>query len=139
LTYFDQPQLREEIMPSPYHAAHLTSLGHEWIAAWNARDLERVLTLYSEDFEMTSEHIHAMGFDPSGTLRGKEHIRVFWAKALEHVPNLRFELIDLVVSPDSVVVFYQNERGRKVGEFLRLDAQGKIAQSSANYGPPPSS
>jgi predicted ester cyclase len=98
-----------------------------------------VLALYSDDFEMTSEHIHAMGFDPSGRLRGKARIRVFWAKALEHVPNLRFELIDLLVSPDSVAVLYQNERGRKVCEYLRLDAEGKIAQGSANYGSPPSS
>jgi ketosteroid isomerase-like protein len=114
-------------------------LGHEWIAAWNARDLERVLALYAENAEMTSEHIHAMGFDPSGTLRGKERIRIFWAKALEHVPNLRFDLIDLLISPDSVAVFYQNERGRKVCEYLRLDAQGKITQGSANYGAMPSS
>jgi hypothetical protein len=31
------------------------------------------------------------------------------------------------------VVFYQNERGGKVCEYLRLDAHGKIAQASGNY------
>jgi ketosteroid isomerase-like protein len=61
-------------MPSPYDATRLTTLGHEWIAAWNRRDLDRVLALYAEDFEMTSEHIHAMGFDASGTLRGKSRV-----------------------------------------------------------------
>ena len=120
-------------MPSPYTAAHFTDLGHEWIAAWNARDLDRVLRLYAEDFEMTSPHIHAMGFDPSGTLRGKQRIREYWATALARLPELRFELIDLFVSPDSLVVFYQNERGGKICEYLRLNAQGKIAQASGNY------
>jgi hypothetical protein len=42
------------------------------IAIWNSRVLERVLTLYSDDFEMTSDRIVALGFDASGTLRGKE-------------------------------------------------------------------
>ena len=120
-------------MPSPYDATQLSALGHEWIAAWNARDLERVLALYAEDFEMTSHHIHAMGFDPSGTLRGKARVREFWATALTHVPDLHFELIDLFLSPDSVVVFYRNERGGKVCEYLRLDAKGKIVQASGNY------
>ena len=31
-------------------------------------------------------------------------------------------------SPDSVVVFYQNERGAQICEYLRLDARGKIRQ-----------
>ena len=121
-------------MPSPYEATRHIELGHEWIAAWNARDLERVLALYTEDFEMTSVHIHAMGFDASGTLRGKARVRDYWATALDRLPDLHFELIDLFVSPDSLVVFYQNERANKMCEYLRLDAHGKIAQASGNYG-----
>ena len=120
-------------MRSPYDATRLTALGHEWIAAWNARDLERVLALYDDGFEMTSPHIHAMGFDASGTLRGKARVREFWATALTHVPDLHFELIDLFLSPDSVVVLYRNERGRNICEYLRLDAKGKIVQASGNY------
>ena len=42
-------------------------------------------------------------------------------------------LIDTYVSPDSVVVFYQNERGAQICEYLRLDAKGKIRQGSANH------
>jgi ketosteroid isomerase-like protein len=30
---------------------------HEWVAAWNAHDLERVLSHYTEDFEMSSPFI----------------------------------------------------------------------------------
>jgi ketosteroid isomerase-like protein len=120
-------------MPSPYDATQLSALGHEWIEAWNARDLERVLALYAEDFEMTSHHIHTMGFDPSGTLRGKARVRAYWAAALAGLLDLHFELIDLFLSPDSVVVLYRNERGRNICEYLRLDAKGKIVQASGNY------
>ena len=121
-------------MPSqPHDAAHLAALGRQWIAAWNSHDLERVLALYAEDFEMTSDRIPALGFDCTGTLRGKANIRTYWAKALTLIPDLQFELIDLYVSPDSIVVFYQNERGARICEYLRVDDQGKIIQGSANH------
>ena len=121
-------------MPSSHHdATHLVTLGREWIAAWNSHDLERVLALYAEDSEMTSDKIPALGFDVSGTLRGKDRLRAYWSKALQLLPNLHFDLIDTYVSPDSIVVFYQNERGAKICEYLRLDAEGKIRQGSANH------
>jgi ketosteroid isomerase-like protein len=112
---------------------NIAALGHEWIAAWNAHDLDRVLALYTDNFEMSSKHIVGFGFDASGKLRGKSKVREYWAFALAHVPDLHFELIDLYTSPDSLIVFYQNERGGKVCEYLRLDASGKIAQASGNY------
>ena len=111
----------------------LAALGREWIASWNSRDLDRVLLLYAEDFEMTSDIIVKLGFDGSGTLRGKANVRAYWARALALVPDLHFELIDIYVSPDSVVVFYQNERAAKICEYLRLGAAGKIVQGSANH------
>ena len=121
-------------MPSSHHdATHLVTLGRDWIAAWNSHDLERVLALYAEDSEMTSDKIPALGFDVSGTLRGKDRLRAYWSKALQLLPNLHFDLIDTYVSPDSIVVFYQNERGAKICEYLRLDAEGKIRQGSANH------
>ena len=82
-------------MQSPHHAASdVAALGREWIAAWNSRDLERVLALYSDDAEMTSDKIQALGFEASGTLRGKASLRMYWGKALALLPNLRFDLID---------------------------------------------
>jgi ketosteroid isomerase-like protein len=120
-------------VPTSHYATQLAALGREWIAAWNSRDLERVLKLYAEDSEMTSDKIQALGFDSSGTLEGKAKIRIYWAKALTLLPDLHFTLIDTYVSPDSIVVFYANERGAKICEYLRLDAAGKIVQGSANH------
>jgi len=38
-----------------HHApADLATLAREWIDAWNSRDLNRVLALYTADCEMTS-------------------------------------------------------------------------------------
>jgi len=113
--------------------AYCAALGKQWIDAWNSHDLDRILALYAEDTEMTSDKIPALGFDPSGTVRGKERLRQYWRKGMDLLPNLHFTLIDLYVSPDSLVVFYRNERGANICEYLRLNADGRIKQGSANH------
>ncbi|MCS3502233.1 ketosteroid isomerase-like protein [Bradyrhizobium japonicum] len=119
---------------SPHHQpSTLAALGRTWVEAWNTRDLERVLTLYDEAAVMTSDRIPAMGFDASGTVRGKDALRAYWGKALALLPELHFRLIDLFVSPDSVVVFYENERGKRICEYLRVNDAGLIVQGSANH------
>jgi ketosteroid isomerase-like protein len=121
-------------MARPHHdPAFCAELGKQWIDAWNSHDLERILALYADEAEMTSDKIPLLGFDPTGTLHGKDMLHAYWRKGLDLLPDLHFTLIDVYVSPDSLVVFYQNERGAKICEYLRLDASGKIRQGSANH------
>ena len=121
-------------MAQPHHdPAFCAALGRQWIDAWNSRDLERILALYADEAEMTSDKIPLLGFDPTGTLHGKDRLRAYWRKGLDLLPDLHFPRVDIYVSPDSVVVFYQNERGAKICEYLRLNADGKIRQGSANH------
>jgi ketosteroid isomerase-like protein len=120
-------------MSQHHDPAFCAALGKQWVDAWNSHDLERILALYSDDSEMTSDKIPLLGLDPTGTLRGKDRLRQYWSKGLQLIPNLHFTLIDVYVSPDSLVVFYENERGAKICEYLRLNADGKIRQGSANH------
>ena len=94
-----------------------------------------MLALYDDAAVMTSDRIPVMGFDPSGTIRGKDALRAYWGKALGLIPNLHFTVIDVFVSPDSVVVLYQNERGKRICEYLRVNDAGLIVQGSANHLP----
>jgi ketosteroid isomerase-like protein len=120
-------------MSQHHDRAFCAALGKQWIDAWNSHDLERILALYSDEAEMTSDKIPLLSLDPTGTLRGKDRLRQYWSKGLQLIPNLHFTLIDVYVSPDSLVVFYENERGAKICEYLRLNADGKIRQGSANH------
>lgn len=43
----------------------------QWVEAWNAHDLERILAHYEDDFERTSPVIARLAGEASGTLRGK--------------------------------------------------------------------
>lgn len=104
-----------------------------WIAAWNSRDLERVLALYDDSAEMTSAGIARLGLDARGHLKGKDCLRAYWSRALAGLLNLRFDLLDVSASPDSVVVRYRNERGSTICEYLRTNAEGLIVQGSSNH------
>ena len=105
----------------------------EWIAAWNAHDLPRVLAHYAEDFEMTSPMIGVFAGEASGRLRGKAAVAAYWRKALELVPELRFELATVLVGVDSVTLCYKGARGRFVAEVLHFDRDRKVARAFAHY------
>lgn len=68
----------------------------DWIASWNAHDLQRILDHYTDDFEMSSPFIISRNEDPTGTLVGKEAVGNYWRRALEANPTLHFELIEVL-------------------------------------------
>ena len=43
----------------------------DWIASWNAHDMDRILSHYTDDFEMSSPLIVERLGLPEGKLRGK--------------------------------------------------------------------
>ena len=104
----------------------------EWIAAWNAHDLERVLAHYEDDFEMSSPVIRVLVGEPSGKLRGKAAIGAYWAKALHSLPDLRFELVMALAGVDSVTVYYKGHRGFSA-EVFHFGPSGKVRAAFAHY------
>jgi ketosteroid isomerase-like protein len=107
----------------------------EWVAAWNAHDLERILSHYEDDFEMASPVILQLAGEPSGRLHGKAAVGAYWARALAAFPNLHFELQDVLAGIGSITIYYHGHRGR-VAEIFRFSSSGKVAQASAHYAIP---
>ena len=85
---------------------------NDWIDAWNSHDLQRILSHYADDFEMTSPVIIQLTNEPSGTLRGKTAVGDYWTKALQLIPDLHFELITTLVGVNSITLYYHGARGR---------------------------
>ena len=84
--------------------AQAQTFAQEWVDAWNSHDLDRILCHYADDFEMTSPFIVTMMNQPTGTIVGKENVRAYWAIALERLPDLHFDLIEVLASVDSITV-----------------------------------
>ena len=81
----------------PVDRAFAEYFAADWIDAWNAHDLGRILSHYAEDFEMSSPIIIQIAGEPTGTLRGKAVVGAYWKKALDIMPDMRFELLSVLV------------------------------------------
>jgi hypothetical protein len=106
----------------------------EWVRSWNTHDLEAILEHYADAVVLTSPVAARLLGDPSGNVRGKVGLRSYFSKGLEAYPDLRFELIDVMWGLSSVVLYYKNQVGKKTGEFMEIDGDGKVVRVVANYG-----
>jgi SnoaL-like protein len=104
----------------------------EWIAAWNSHDLDRVLSHYAGDFEMSSPIIAQIADEPSGKLKGKEAVGAYWAKALARIPTLHFELVTTLVGANSITLYYKGHRGMSAEVFI-FGPDKKVAAAFAHY------
>ena len=109
------------------------TFAQEWVEAWNSHDLDRILSHYADDFQMTSPFITQMLSEPTGTIKGTENVRVYWAKALERIPDLHFDLIEVLTSVDSITIYYHAVLGKRAAEVLWFDANGKVSRAIAHY------
>lgn len=105
----------------------------EWVKAWNAHDLERVLAHYTDDSEMSSPFIANFTGQSSGTLKGKPQVRDYWQTALARIPDLHFELIEVFICVDSITIYYKAVLGKLATEVLFLDENRKAYKAFAHY------
>ena len=105
----------------------------EWIESWNSHDLDRILSHYAEDVEVTTPMIKvALGIE-SGTLRGKAPARRYWQAALERVPDLHFQLIECTQSVESIAIYYKSVMGKMAIEVMFFDEDGMVSRVIAHY------
>ncbi|MGB6669427.1 MAG: nuclear transport factor 2 family protein, partial [Candidatus Acidiferrum sp.] len=105
----------------------------EWVAAWNAHDLELILTHYEEDVELTSPAAAQLLGTPAGKVVGKANLRAYFQRGLTAYPELRFHLEDVLWGVNSLVLCYLNQKGTRTAEFMELSAIGKVTRVVANY------
>jgi len=113
-------------------AEQAAAFANEWIAAWNAHDIDRVVAHYSHDIELSSPVIVQVAGEPSGMLRGKQALRDYFAKALARLPDLRFELVHVFAGIDNVAMCYRGPRGL-VTEIYRFGPDGLAYAAAALY------
>lgn len=105
-----------------------------WVAAWNAHDLEEILSHYAEDIVFVSAVSTRFTGDPTGRVAGKAALRAYWGRALQTVPDLRFTLRGAYAGPDGIAIRYHSSRtGADVVEVVRFDDQGLVRDSAAFY------
>jgi steroid delta-isomerase len=108
-----------------------------WAAAWNERDVERVLSHFADEVSFTSPT--ALAVAGTGTVRGKEALRNYWTAALSRIESLRFTLDRIVWDPATreLAIVYESEingRRRRVSENLIFGTAGLVDRADVFHG-----
>ena len=113
--------------------SQVRKFAEDWVRAWNSHDLEAILSHYAPDVVLVSPVAARLLNDSSGRVVGIAALRAYFQRGLEAYPNLTFELLDVMSGLSSVVLYYKNQVGKRSGEFMELDANGKVIRVVANY------
>jgi predicted ester cyclase len=108
-------------------------LATHWIAAWNAQDLEQIMSHYEDAVELTSPVAARLLGTSDGKIVGKANVRAYFRRGLEAYPELHFRLEDVLWGLRSVVLYYHNQNGTRTAEFMDLSENGKVLRVVANY------
>ena len=109
------------------------NLANHWVAAWNAHDLDLIMTHYDDAIELTSPVAARLLGISDGKVVGKPNLRAYFQRGLEAFPQLHFHLEDVLWGLNSVVLYYVNQKGTHTAEFMELSATGKVVRVVANY------
>lgn len=114
-------------------AEEAKKLANHWVAAWNAHDLEEIMTHYDDAVELTSPVAARLLSRPDGKIKGKADLRAYFQRGLEAYPALHFQLQSVLWGLNSVVLYYINQKGTYSAEFMEVGDDGKVSRVVANY------
>jgi len=110
-------------------------IAEDWIDAWNAHDLERIMTHYADAVVFTSPLIVRRTGREDGTIRSKSDLRDYFAASLTPGSRLRFELLAVFAGVSGITLHYRNHRAESVMETKVLDAAGKAVRVFVHHRP----
>ncbi len=109
------------------------TFARDWIASWNSHDLPSILSHYADTLSITTPMIKiALGVD-TGTLCGKQAVGDYWRRALEKMPDLQFELLDVFAGVDSIAVYYRSVLNKRAIEVMFFGEGNKVTNVVVHY------
>lgn len=110
------------------------AFARDWVGAWNEHDLEKILSHYSEDFTIESPMAVKLYPQSGGTVIGKTEVRKYWTIGLEKTPNLRFEILDVLVGVNSLGLYLFNTTSNKKSvELMSFNNEMKVNKAIVIY------
>jgi hypothetical protein len=112
--------------------ARLTEIAKQWFEAFNAHDLEQLLSLYADEAQHFSPKLRDRKPETKGFISGKKELGRWWADAFGRLPSLHYEIKRFTPSENRVFMEYvrhvNEEEDLYVGEMLEIE-NGKIISS----------
>ncbi|MFC0181611.1 SnoaL-like domain-containing protein [Pseudarcicella hirudinis] len=114
--------------------AFADEFARHWVASWNTHNLDNILEHYSEDFSIETPMALRLLPQTEGKLQGKDAIRAYWKIGLERIPDLEFELLDLLLGINGLTIYYFNKAtGKKSVEIMFFNEQMKVHKVFVHY------
>lgn len=111
----------------------LIQIGEAWLQAWNAHNLEDIMSHYDDDIVFYSPVIQQINNDPAGCIRGKAALRAYFTKGLAAYPDLHFELYHILEGVNSIVLYYKSINNKLSAEMMVINEKGLVSEVRAHY------
>jgi len=106
----------------------------EWIDAFNARDLFRILDHYGDAIELVSPIYREFTGGATDRLSGKPALADYFGTALALYPELHFTLLDVAKGTRSLCLRYLSNIGdRHAIECFEFGPDGKASRVLCHY------
>lgn len=113
------------------------SITHLWFEAFNAHNLEKLLSLYDDEAQHYSPKLKIRQPKTNGLVTGKEALRTWWQDTFDRLPTLHYKVTSITSNSDRVFVEYSrtvaNEDEMLIAEVLEIK-EGKIIASRVYHG-----
>ena len=105
----------------------------EWLRGWNERDLERIVSHYTDDVEFQSPAaVHLLG-EGARIIKGRKDLTHYFETGLASLPGgTEFEFLGVFHRVDTLVVHFQSKT-HKCAEFMELNHEGKVRRAMAHF------
>ena len=114
---------------------HLENFAARWVDDWNRRDLEAILSHYSELVSFRSPKVARYTDGQTDVINGLPALRPYFSAGLKRRPDLRFSPVTVCADADGVALVYTGEDSSTVVETMTLDQQGKVSTARVFYNP----
>lgn len=114
-----------------------TTIATKWFAAFNAHDLEQLLSLYHDDAQHYSPKLKVRQPETNGLVTGKAALRAWWQDSFDRLPTLQYTPISFTANDERVFMEYirhvDGDPDMLVAEVLEIK-YGLIVASRVYHG-----
>ncbi len=113
--------------------AELKAIAEDWIGAWNAKDLDRIMGHYDEEVEFEANTVVSRWNMPQGKLKGRPELREHFRLGLLYAPQLTFTLEQVFSAPSGYAILYHRDNGNQALDVVEMDDKGKAKRVRVYY------
>jgi ketosteroid isomerase-like protein len=114
-----------------------TQIAEQWFEAFNAQDLEALLSLYADDAQHFSPKLKIRQPETEGWVKGKDALRAWWQDSFERLPTLQYIPTSFTANNERVIMEYirkvSGEVDVLIAEVLEIE-NGQITASRVYHG-----